>query len=459
VSSRDRWLAGLFAFQLLVAAVLGVVLVNALDDPVTPTVVTALPGQVAASAAPQATGAAPVPGATTRPGTTTTTTTTTTGGSQGGSTVSTPTGSKQVVAAGAPIKIGTIVTQTGAINFVSSAQATKAYFDQVNRRGGINGHKIVLDLRDDKLDSARGRQQAQELVDEGVFAFTGWRAPLTENGITDFLAKNKIPLVGAYGEQEEYHSPYSYLFSASYGHFGFQMSTYLAEQGVKKPGLVYITNNSQSADDGLVKAFKDGFKSKGLTLADADIVVVDPTKPSYDDVVTQFQLDGVDGMATLLDQTAYNRLTQSQQRQAYRPKHAASPLFVDPSVTQNATTEGTFVAADYDFVQGGGAQVQEYASAVRAAYGAKAQINYFGEQGWVDAQAFTTALQSLGTNITRDGLLKAMDSLNGKGGFGFTSDLHFGPGVRDLNRCVKFGKIVSGKVTRVTDWRCDEQPF
>jgi hypothetical protein len=24
---------------------------------------------------------------------------------------------------------------------------------------------------------------------------------------------------------------------------------------------------------------------------------------------------------------------------------------------------------------------------------------------------------------------------------------------------VKLGKMVSGKVTRVTDWRCDEQPF
>ena len=52
-----------------------------------------------------------------------------------------------------------------------------------------------------------------------------------------------------------------------------------------------------------------------------------------------------------------------------------------------------------------------------------------------------------------------MDKLDGKGGFGLTSDLYFGPGVRDLNRCVKFGKVASGKVTRVTDWRCDGQPF
>ncbi len=470
MSTRDRWLAGLFAFQLLVAAVLGVVLIDALDTPSTSTVVTSAPAATQAPGAVPLSSGAPTPGrAGTIPGTTgtaakpgtagTTTTTTGQGGPRGGGTVSAPTGSTKAVAQGAPIKVGTIVTQTGAINFASSAQATKAYFDLVNRQGGVNGHQIQLDLRDDKLDSARGRQQAQQLVDSGVFAFTGWRAPLTENGITGFLEKNKIPLIGGYGEQEEYHSPYAYLFSASYGHYGFQMARYLADQGIKHPGLLYITNNSATADGGLEKAFKDGFASKGLTLASGDIVVVDPTKPSYDDVVTQFQLSGVDGMATLLDQTAYNRLTQSQQRQGYTPKHAASPLFAAPTVKQSATTEGTFVATDYEFVEGGGPAVQEYASAVKAAYGASAQIDYFGEQGWVDAKVFVEAIRTLGDTITRDGLLKAMDSLSGKGGFGFTSDLAFGPGVRDLNRCVKFGKVVTGKVTRVTDWRCDEQPF
>jgi branched-chain amino acid transport system substrate-binding protein len=452
LSSRDRWLAALFALQLLVAGVLGVVLVHALDDKQTTTVVGAPPS---ATAGPTATATPGTQGTAGTPGRTTTTTTT----SGGSSSVGTPTGSKQVLSSGAPIKVGAIVSQTGAINFASSAQATKAYFDIVNRAGGVNGHKIVLDLRDDQLDSARGRQQAQQLVASGVFAFTAWRAPLTENGIVPFLAQNKIPLIGAYGEQEEYHSPYSFLFSASYGHYGYEMARFLVEQGVKKPGLVYITNNSANADNGLEKAFKDGFKSKGVTLSDNEIITVDPTKATYDDVVTQFKFDGVDGMATLLDQSAYNRLTQAQQRGAYRPAHAASPLFAAPTVKQSATTEGTFVATDYEFIEGGGPAVQEYVQAVKAAYGARAQVDYFGEQGWLDAKVFTEAIRSLGSSITRDGLLKAMDKLNGKGGFGFTSDLQFGPGVRDLNRCIKFGRMVGGKVNRVSDWRCNSQPF
>jgi branched-chain amino acid transport system substrate-binding protein len=458
VSSRDRLLAALFALQLGIAAVFGGVLVHALrDKPQTTTLTQSQPAAPAGGAAPAA-SSTPTAGATAGSGPRTVTTTTGGKGPAGAVTGPAPADTK-VVPPGAPIKVGAVVTQTGAINFASSAQATKAYFDMINRAGGVNGHKIVLDMRDDQLDPARGRQQAQQLLASGVFAFTGWNAPLTENGITSFLAQNKMPLIGGYGMQEEYHSPYAFAFSATYGHYGYEMGTYLAEQGVKKPGLVYITNNSAKADNGLVAAFKAGFKAKGVTLADSEIVVVDPTKPSYDDVVTQFKLDGVDGMATLLDQTAYNRLNQAQDRQAFHPKHAASPLFVDPTVRQSSSTDGTFVATDYDFVEGGGPAVQEYATTVRQAFGARAQINYFGQQGWVDAKVFVAAVKQLGNNITRDALLKTMDRLDGRGGFGFTSDLKFGPGVRDLNRCIKFGKMVSGKVTRVTDWRCDEQPF
>jgi ABC-type branched-subunit amino acid transport system substrate-binding protein len=458
LSPRDRLLAALFAFQLLVAAVLGGFLVHDLRKDDNRTVaVSQVPGGAApgVTAQPTTTASAGAKGTQGSKGSTVTTTT----GPSSGPAVPPAKADNKAIPAGAPIKVGAVVSQTGAINFASSAQATKAYFDMVNRAGGVNGHKIVLDMRDDQLDPARGRQQAQQLVAGGVFAFTGWNAPLTENGITSFLAQNKIPLIGGYGEQEEYHSPYSYIFSATYGHYGFQMGSYLAEQGVKKPGLVFITNNSTKADDGLKAAFKAGFKSKGVTLSDSEIVSVDPTKPSYDDVVTQFKLDGVDGFASLLDQTAYNRLNQAQDRQAFHPKHAASPLFVDPTVRQSASTDGTFVATDYDFIEGGGPAVQEYASTVKAAFGSRAQINYFGEQGWVDAKAFVAALTQLGTTITRDALLKTMDKLDGRGGFGFTSDLKFGSGARDLNRCVKLGKMVSGKVTRVTDWRCDEQPF
>ena len=463
LSGRDRLLAALFALQLGAAAVFGLVLVNALgDDDGGSTLVTAqAPGSgvMGPTAGPSAsagtTGTAGTAG--TSGSSTTTGGSGTTGAETGGGVAAGPAS----VAKGEPIKIGAIVTQTGAINFASSAQGTKAYIDKVNAAGGVNGRKIVLDLRDDQLDPARGRQQAQQLLADGVFAFVGWNAPLTENGIVPFLEQNKIPLVGAYGQQQEYHSRYSFIFSASYGHYGFQMGRYLGEQKAENPGVIFIGNGSQVADDGLKAGFRAGLKSTGRDLPEDNIVIVDPTKASYDDVVTQFRLSQVDGIATVLDQTAYNRLQQSMDRQSYSPVHVAVPTFVDPTVRQSASTEGTFVASDVELPGSGNAAVKEYEDAVRKVYGAKAQVNYIGSMGWLDAKVFVDALTRMGETITREKLITALEGTS-PGATGMTAPLTFGPfakDTRDINRCLKISKVVQGKAVAVSDWRCDNQPF
>src|SRR5690242_11744690 len=114
LTPRDRLLAALFAFQLAVAAILGGYLVHALGkDDRTPTLVSAPSAQPSvgptASAGPVAT--------TGTQGTAGHTVTTTNGGS--GTTVQPGSADTTVIPAGAPIKIGAVVSQTGPINFVS----------------------------------------------------------------------------------------------------------------------------------------------------------------------------------------------------------------------------------------------------------------------------------------------------------------------------------------------------
>ncbi len=454
LSPRDRLLAWLFAAQLLAAAVLGIVLVNKVGGGGTTTTVVSQGGPTAvpsgeASAVPAA-QAVPSAG----PGGSRTVTTTTNGGT---GTTTTTGGSHQTVKPGAPIKIGVLVTQTGAINFAPSAQATKAYVDRVNAAGGVNGHKIQLEIMDDQLDQARGQQAAQRMLADGVLAFAAWNAPNTENQIVPFLQANKVPLVGSYGEYAEYHSPWAYAFTAHYGHYGYEMARWLKEKGATKAALVYIDNGEAHANAGLEKAVADGWKAAGGT-GSIEVHKEDPTQGVYDDVVTSMQLNGVDGVVTILDQTAYNRLQQAQDRHAYHPVHVADPLFADPAVTKTSGNEGTWVASDVEFLESGAPAVQDYVKTVRAAYGPKATVNWVGEVGWLDAMVLVDALKSLGDNISREGLVKAVDSLKPQG-YGFTSTLQFGPGQRDINRCLKLGRINGGKLVPATGWRCDGQPF
>jgi ABC-type branched-subunit amino acid transport system substrate-binding protein len=120
-----------------------------------------------------------------------------------------------------------------------------------------------------------------------------------------------------------------------------------------------------------------------------------------------------------------------------------------------------FVATDLELPGSGKPAVQEYEAAVTRSYGAKAQINYIGVQGWINAKVFVDALKRMGDTLTRERLIATLEATDGKDGFGFTAPLTFGPYTtgRDINRCLKINKVVKGKAVQVTDWRCDTQPF
>ncbi len=472
ITGRDRLLAALFALQLVAATAFGVVLVRGLGDDAPVETLVSAPGGVPAPAdvvAPDGTDpGAPAPvasgGTAARPGTAAVAGTAATRASAGPAAQpaaeqpgGAPAPAAAAVAKGAPIKIGSIVTQTGAINFAAAAQGTKAYVDSVNARGGVNGRRLQLDLRDDQLDAARGRQQAQQLLASGVFAFVGWQAPLTENGIVPFLEQNRVPLVGAFGQVGEYDSPYSYVFQSN--HLGYQAGRFLGQEDVDRPALLFISNQSAAANTRQVKAVTAGLKSAGKTLRSDDVVQVDVTKASYDDVVTQFRLSGVDGLVTILDQTASNRLQQALDRQDYRPVHVADPLFTDPTVAQGPTTEGVLVASDFVFLEQGGPQVQEYVTAVRRQFGSRAQVSYLGLSGWFSAKVFVDALQRMGDDVTRANLMRTLDALPADTGKGFTSKLVFSTGAHDVNRCFQLGRIVRGKVAPYKPFSCDDTRF
>jgi branched-chain amino acid transport system substrate-binding protein len=462
LTGRDRLLAGLFALQLLAATAFGLVLVDGLNDASGTQVLSTAAGPdgeapvaVAEASPSAAAGTAGTAGAAGTAGSTTTTGGA--GGNAAGPEAPPVAAGPAKVAKGAPIKVGSIVTQTGAINFAASAQGTKAYLDRVNKQGGVNGHKIVLDLRDDQLDAARGRQQAQQLLADGVFAFAAWNAPLTEQDIVPFLEQNKIPLIGGYGTRPEYKSEYAYIFQS--GHYGFEMGRFLAQEAkVTRPGVIFI-GGAEAANAAQRKAYTDGVKAGGKNLRPEDIVVVDVTKASYDDVVTQFRLSGVDGIATLIDQTAYNRLQQSMDRQSYRPVHVANPLFVDPTVRQGPTTEGTLVASDLAFVNDPSPEVQDYVKTVRAQFGAKAQVSYLGLAGWLSARILTEAIERMGEDITRANLMRVMDSLPSDIGGQITPPLRFNPGPQDINRCLQLGRVAQGEVTRYKPYACDDNVY
>ena len=494
-SQRDRVLTGLFAVQLVAALIFGLVVVNTIGDGSAQTVAvddTVAAEGAAADAGPTTDGttgttapragatdeagdgatAAPAAGGT--GGTTTDGAASGTDGTSGGDGPGSAQpsrapsgGASEAPSTGGPgtrigvtdteVKVGVLVTQTGAINFRSSAQATKAYFDMVNEAGGVNGRKIVYDIRDDGLSETRGQAAVRDMINKGVFSFVGFNAPLTEQSVVPIIEENKVPLVGAFAIPA---TPYGYLFSAPYETYGRVGGATLAEQGASTAGLIYLSNQVEETDNTIEQSWRLGLQEKGLDLQDGNIHAVGVEKTNFDDVVTSLRLAGVDAIGTILDATAMKRLQQSMARAGYSPIHVSSPFGGDPEVINDpnvgAAFEGTFVLSDAHFIGSGVPEVDRYESEVKRRFGGDAEVNWAGEYGWLGAKFFVEALSAAGPDPTREKILDFMNSRQDhETGMTVPLTITADPNTHSRNnQCMRVGKVVNRKVQTVKDWTC-----
>ena len=346
------------------------------------------------------------------------------------------------------VRVGTLVSQTGAINFRSSAQATKAYFDMINEAGGVHGRQIELLLRDDGLDPNRGQQAIEEMLNAGIFSFVAFNAPLTEGSVPPILEKNDINMIGSFAMRS---SELSYRFGAGYQNFGKVGGTRLCENGVTTPGLVYISNQDEELDANIFETWRRGVEQCGLEISDDNLHPVDVTKADFTDVVTSLQFAGVDGVGTVLDATAMVRFQQAMNRQGYAPLQVALPFGSDSAVLNDPNVGDSFagmeVLSDVHFP--GTYGMVDYEAEVRRRFGDDAEINWAGAQGWVSAMIFVEALERTGPDLTREAFRIALDAIEN-----FDTNIMFphtfGEDIlmHSPNTCVKVGLVQPDKTVR-----------
>jgi branched-chain amino acid transport system substrate-binding protein len=94
------------------------------------------------------------------------------------------------------ITFGTHMPLTGpaAAGYSKIAPATKAYFDYVNKNGGVHGRSIKYLIEDDAYNPANTQQLVRKLVQEDkVFAILNGLGTPTHTGVLDFLKSEKVP--------------------------------------------------------------------------------------------------------------------------------------------------------------------------------------------------------------------------------------------------------------------------
>lgn len=168
------------------------------------------------------------------------------------------------------IVVGQISPLTGiqADTGVAARDGAQLYFDKINRHGGINGKKIILDARDDEYNPAKTVSQAQTLINEKspvLFISTVGVANVDALVKEQVLVKGKVGMVGpTSGSSSIYSTPHVYPVRAGYDREVIKILRHFQSIGVQRLALVYQDDAFGKESLPLVQEFMKA--NKAMTL-------------------------------------------------------------------------------------------------------------------------------------------------------------------------------------------------
>jgi branched-chain amino acid transport system substrate-binding protein len=325
------------------------------------------------------------------------------------------------------ILLGATTPLSGPFSSVSSVTVgANAYFRYVNASGGVLGRKITFKYLDDTYNPAQTVQLTRQLVEQDkVFAVFNSVGTEHNLAVRDYLNAQKVPqLFAASGSttlgRDGAQYPYAIGFQPSYQAEGWVYGKYLART---RPGAK-IAVLFQNDDYG--KDLLGGLKS-GLQRSSAKVIAAEPYEATAADVqsqVSKLKASGADTFAIFAVGRAAIQAYVYANKLGWRPKLVITNLVSSASNVMtiaaeggtnkvvNASVSGVFLKDPTDPKWANDAGTKLYRQILkRYAPGANANDPYH-VYGMAAAFTLVEALKKAGKDLTREGLVKAVASLN-----------------------------------------------
>jgi ABC-type branched-subunit amino acid transport system substrate-binding protein len=354
---------------------------------------------------------------------------------------------------GGVITVGGIYEETGPVDATVGRDTVRAYFNEVNAAGGVNGHRLSLVDCDSAFDPTRGHQCSERLANSGILAMVGWLTPSSEEAETQYLTQRGIPIFGGLGVPAEFQSPLSFPVTSNLMRVVDGFSAHAFELGIRAPAVVIINTPFTSRAG---PAFADALHRHGIHEKSMDFV--DATKPDYTDLAVKIRLEGADSIMAGLDPFSYARFFQALDRQNFHPPFMGVGL-------DKKSAERQYGTAVYGAESGTSfLEPDEHmdAPAMREYYGAMQRyfpteindLDVYAEGAWVAAKLFVEALRRMGsTPVTAKALVESVNHISGFD-TGLTVPLSFGPGPHDPNHCLQWMRNQQGTWHTYSGWNC-----
>ncbi len=334
---------------------------------------------------------------------------------------------------------------------VSSSNAVKMRFDEINEAGGIHGRKLRLIIEDQSYQVPKAVQACNKLINrDKVFAFVApLGTPMNNACFKDQLAANVpnlFPLTAARSMYEPFHRLKFYGAASYVDQIRAGMNYFVKEKGKKSVCVMY-----QDTDFG--KEILEGaeLQAKKLNVKLVETAAHKPTDQDFTAPITKLRQAGCDLvlMGTIV-------------RDSIIPYATARKM---------GWTDVEFVgsAAAYDLVVGAaqgmdgfhamGLTEMPYADSPVPAvkefvekYKKKFNIdpNIGAVYGYVAADLTVTGLKNAGKDLTLDSFIKGMESIKGYKDIFNGPEVSFGPQIRQGANSSFLAVVKGGRWSRVT---------
>jgi len=148
-------------------------------------------------------------------------------------------------AAETPIVLGQSAALTGPAAMLGTemARGMNAYFNEIDEKGGVNGHPIKLITLDDGYEPDRTIKNTQKLIKEdNVVALVGYVGTPTSMAVLPMVKAAGLPFIGAYtGADSLRDGKFDNIFNirASYNDEALRIAKEIDGMGLHTMGIVY----------------------------------------------------------------------------------------------------------------------------------------------------------------------------------------------------------------------------
>lgn len=334
------------------------------------------------------------------------------------------------------IKLGTTQPLTGpaAPGYARISKAMAAYFDYVNDQGGVHGRKIDLHIEDDGYNPTVTAEKTRELVlKEKVFALVGALGTPTHTSTLDFIRQNKIPDLfpasGSVSWNQPDKYPMTYGFQTDYVREGKILAHYVKEN---LPGKAVCTlGQGDDVGSSSLEGIQTVLGKDGLAASETYA----SSNPDVKAQIGKFQTAGCEVVISFSTPGFTALALSTAAKLGFEAQWLSSSVGADPAALAGylkdqaaALTDG-LIAGAWQPTAPDDSWLKLFTS-INDEYNADTPMDQNVYYGYAIAYTFTQALQAAGEDLTREGLLEAVE----KGGFqgpglvpfGYSADDHSG---------------------------------